>query len=89
VVDISGRAYLHFDAMLPGDSVGDLDLELVHEFFRAFCNEARLTLHLRLIYGANNHHKVEAMFKACARALARAVAADPRENGIPSSKGVL
>ncbi|WP_366922843.1 imidazoleglycerol-phosphate dehydratase HisB [Metallumcola ferriviriculae] len=89
VADISGRAYFLYDALLTGSRLGEFDLELVSEFFRAFTQEARLTLHLKLCYGGNNHHKVEAMFKACARALAEAVAADPREGGIPSSKGVL
>lgn len=89
VVDISGRPYFHFTAELPRAAVGTFDLELVPEFFRAFCSEARITLHLRLLYGSNSHHKVEALFKAAARALAQAVAKNERETGIPSSKGVL
>lgn len=89
VVDISGRSFLHFDALLPKGRVGQMDLELVEEFFRAFCTEAKITLHLKLFYGSNNHHKVEAIFKACARALTQAVLMDVRESGIPSSKGVL
>ncbi len=89
VIDISGRPFLHFDASLAAGMLGTFDLELVEEFFRAFSNEAKLTLHLRLLYGSNSHHKVEALFKAAARALAEAVSIDEKETGVPSSKGVL
>jgi len=89
VIDISGRPFLHFDAPLAAGMLGTFDLELVEEFFRAFSNEAKLTFHLRLLYGSNSHHKVEALFKAAARALAEAVSTDEKESGVPSSKGVL
>ncbi|MBC7294089.1 MAG: imidazoleglycerol-phosphate dehydratase, partial [Thermoleophilia bacterium] len=70
-------------------SIGDFDTVLVPEFFRAVVNNARLTLHLRLLAGADPHHMVEAAFKAFARALAQAVGRDPRVAGVPSTKGVL
>lgn len=85
-IDISGRAFLVFNAPLEG-KVGDFDCELVEEFFRAVANAAGLTLHINLIYGANTHHKAEAIFKAFARALKCAV--EIIGNEIPSSKGIL
>ncbi|HHW40435.1 MAG TPA: imidazoleglycerol-phosphate dehydratase HisB [Syntrophomonadaceae bacterium] len=88
-VDISGRPYLVYDVQAEGWRVGDLPVELVPEFFRAFVNNAGLTLHLRLISGRNTHHIVEALFKGCARALRQAVAGNDRESGVPSTKGIL
>ncbi len=64
-------------------------MELVEEFFRAFASSARITLHLEAIRGQNTHHIIEALFKAFGRALKEAAAVDPREKGIPSTKGVL
>jgi len=89
-LDLSGRPYLVFSATYSGDRVGDLDTELIEEFFRAVAFNAAITLHLRCEYGANDHHKIEAMFKAFARALRMAVAIDPDfSDQIPSTKGVL
>lgn len=88
-LDISGRPYLAYEVEVQGWSVGDLPLELVPEFFRAFVNNAGLALHLRLLSGCNSHHIVEAVFKGCARALRQAVAVSTREDGVPSTKGVL
>ncbi len=88
-VDLSGRPYFSYDVRAAGWAVGDLPLELVPEFFRAFANHAALTLHLRLLAGQNTHHIVEALFKGCARALREAVARSGREAGIPSTKGEL
>lgn len=88
-VDLSGRPYFSYDVRTAGWAVGDLPLELVPEFFRAFANHAALTLHLRLLAGQNTHHIVEALFKGCARALREAVARSDREAGIPSTKGEL
>ncbi len=88
-LDISGRPYLAYDVEVEGWAVGDFPLELVPEFFRAFVNNAGLTLHLRLLSGRNCHHIVEALFKGCARALRQAVDLSPRESGVPSTKGVL
>ena len=86
-LDISGRAYLHFDASFTNQSVGALDCCLVEEFFRAFAMNSGITLHIRLEYGNNDHHKIEAIFKAVAHALQQAVAL--REGGVLSSKGAL
>ncbi|MGI6162238.1 MAG: imidazoleglycerol-phosphate dehydratase HisB [Christensenellales bacterium] len=87
-LDISGRPYLVFDADLSG-MVGAFDAQLAEEFFRALAINAGLTLHLRVIYGKNTHHILEAMFKAAARAFRQAAAIDPLETGIPSTKGIL
>lgn len=90
VVDLSGRPFLTFEATFTRDRIGDLDTELVEEFFRAFAMSAMLTLHLREKAGKNCHHIAEAAFKALARALRMAVEPDPRAQGsIPSTKGVL
>lgn len=86
-LDISGRAFLHFDAAFTNQSVGALDCCLVEEFFRAFAMNSGITLHIRLEYGSNDHHKIEAIFKAVAHALQQAAAL--REGGVLSSKGVL
>ncbi len=86
-LDISGRAFLHFDASFTNQSVGALDCQLVEEFFRAFAMNSGITLHIRLEYGNNDHHKIEAIFKAVAHALQQAVAV--RDGGVLSSKGVL
>jgi imidazoleglycerol-phosphate dehydratase len=89
-IDISGRGLLAFDASrLPAGAIGDFDYELTEEFFRAFAANGRLTLHLTIEAGSNAHHMIEGLFKACARALRAAVALDPSEEGIPSTKGVL
>jgi len=89
VVDLSGRPFLEYRLRPGRDRIGDLDAELVHEFFRAFVNHARMTLHIDGIRGANAHHIVEAAFKATARALRIAVARDARTTEVPSTKGVL
>ena len=86
-LDISGRAFLHFDAAFTNRSVGALDCCLVEEFFRAFAMNSGITLHIRLEYGNNDHHKIEAIFKAVAHALQQAVKL--RDGSVLSSKGVL
>jgi imidazoleglycerol-phosphate dehydratase len=88
-IDISGRPFTLFQAELPPGSTGGFDHELTEEFFRALANAARLTLHLRVETGSNAHHMIEAAFKAFARALHQAVAIDPTETGVPSTKGTL
>lgn len=88
-IDVSGRPYVSFQASFPESSVGDFDTDLAEEFFRALSNQAKLTLHLHVESGSNGHHMVEVAFKAFARALRQAVAIDPRETGIPSTKGLL
>jgi imidazoleglycerol-phosphate dehydratase len=88
-LDISGRPFTAFDADLPPGSTGGFEHELTEEFFRALANAAKLTLHLRVEAGSNAHHMIEAAFKAFARALRQAVAIDPSESGVPSTKGTL
>jgi imidazoleglycerol-phosphate dehydratase len=88
-IDISGRPLLVFGADLPPGGTGGMDHELVDEFFRAVASTARLTLHLEVQRGTNAHHMIEALFKAFARALRQAVAIDPDEHGVPSTKGTL
>ena len=89
-LDISGRPFLVLQAEFGGEYVGEFATELVEEFFRAVSFNAGLTLHLKCEYGANDHHKIEAMFKAFARALRIAVSIDEKfKDQIPSTKGVL
>jgi len=88
-IDISGRPYLRFRSDLPPVSIGGFEVELTEEFFRAVATNAKLTMHLDNPYGSNAHHMIEACFKAFARALRDAVAIDPDEDGVPSTKGTL
>ncbi len=88
-IDISGRPYCAFEAALPPGSIAGFDHEETEEFFRAVSTAAHLTLHLRVEAGSNAHHMIEACFKAFARALRAAVAIDPTETGVPSTKGTL
>jgi imidazoleglycerol-phosphate dehydratase len=90
-IDVSGRPFCAvegFERVPPGDIAG-FEHEAAEEFFRALASAARLTLHLRLEAGTNAHHMIEACFKALARALREAAAVDPRETGVPSTKGTL
>jgi imidazoleglycerol-phosphate dehydratase len=88
-IDLSGRGLCVFDANLAPGAIGNFDHELVEEFFRAVALNARLTLHLSIERGSNVHHMIEAAFKAVARALRSAVALDPSQPGVPSTKGTL
>ncbi|HUU31210.1 MAG TPA: imidazoleglycerol-phosphate dehydratase HisB [Phycisphaerae bacterium] len=88
-LDLSGRPYLVFSVTFPGECIGDFKTQLVQEFLQAVVTHAKMTLHVRVPYGANDHHIAEAVFKALARALKGAVARDPRVSGTPSTKGVL
>lgn len=88
-LDLSGRPLLVYDLTPPTEKVGTLDTALFHEFLQAFCVKAGLNLHIRLLAGGEVHHIFEAVFKGLARALEQAVSIDPRENGIPSTKGIL
>ena len=81
-LDFSGRPYLVFDADIPKVQLGIYDAEMTEEFFRALAMQAGLTLHIRVLYGKNTHHIIEAIFKGFARALAEAVAFDSRVNGV-------
>ena len=89
-LDISGRAFLNFDVEIPTEKVGTFDTELVKEFMTAFTREMGLTLHFVMMAGENSHHIIEAIFKAMARALAKAVKINPEfADEIPSTKGLL
>jgi imidazoleglycerol-phosphate dehydratase len=88
-IDISGRGLCAFEAPLPPGAIGNFDHELVEEFLRALAANAKLTVHLTVETGTNAHHMIEAAFKALARALRAAVALDPAEHGVPSTKGTL
>lgn len=90
-LDFSGRSYLNFDVTFPDEyKVGDLDTELIQEFFLAFVRSANVTLHIKKLYGTNIHHIAEGVFKAFARALKKAVAIDAANaDRLPSTKGIL
>jgi len=88
-LDISGRPYLVYDGGEMTPMIGNYDTELTEEFLRALAFNAGLTLHVKILYGKNSHHKVEAIFKALGHALRIAVEKDPRMNDIPSTKGVI
>ena len=89
VVDVSGRAFLHYGIEISRPFIGTFDTDLVEEFFRAFVSNARLTLHLDLIRGRNAHHQVEATFKATALALREAIRREESLREVPSTKGTL
>lgn len=89
-LDVSGRPFLVWRVEFTAPKIGNFDTELVREFFQAFCMNAGITLHAENVYGDNNHHIAESLFKALARALRQAVEIDPRaSNAVPSTKGVL
>ena len=89
-VDLSGRGLATLDIPLRGPRLGQLPTELVPHFFQSLAMEARMTLHVQVLRGDNDHHKVEACFKALAKALDWATSIDPRmANVVPSTKGVL
>ena len=86
-LDISGRPFLHWDCELASPMIGSFDTQTAEEFFRAFAMHAGITLHLQVPYGKNDHHKLEALFKALGHALQAAV--KPRDGAVLSTKGVL
>lgn len=88
-LDLGGRPFLVFASAMKHMQVRDFEVKLLEEFFRALTVEGRMNLHLRQIYGDEAHHVCEAMFKGFARALRMAVEVDPRETGVPSSKGKI
>lgn len=88
-LDFSGRSYLAFEGDIPKVQLGIYDAEMTEEFFRAVAMQAGITLHIRILYGKNTHHIIEAIFKGFARALAEAVAIDAKVHGVMSSKGAL
>ncbi|MBD3375502.1 imidazoleglycerol-phosphate dehydratase HisB [candidate division KSB1 bacterium] len=89
VVDLSGRPFCAFHGAFSPRMVGDFDSELWPEFLRAFATQARITLHIELLYGENMHHACESMVKALARALSMAIRFDENSSDIPSTKGTL
>lgn len=88
-VDLSGRAAFVYQVQFPTEKIGEFDVQLVQEFWNAFASNARINLHILVHYGQNSHHIAEATFKAAARGLRQALQLDPRQSGIPSSKGTL
>jgi imidazoleglycerol-phosphate dehydratase len=88
-LDISGRAYLHYDVSFLQQSAGRFEVALIEEFFRAFVNHAQVTLHITLEYGRNNHHMIESIFKGFGRALDQASVIEDRIIGVLSTKGQL
>jgi len=89
VLDFSGRPGLEYHIDFPKETVGGFDIDLFKEFFQAISNHGRITIHIDTLRGGNNHHIIETVFKAFGRALRMAVAADPRQSGIPSTQGAL
>ena len=88
-LDLSGRPWLTWDVAVPAAKVGTFDTELAREFFQALSAHGGITLHVDGLRGINAHHVVEAVFKAVARALRQALEPDPRQGGVPSTKGAL
>ena len=88
-LDISGRPFLVYDAGELAPMIGSFDTELTEEFLRALAFNAGITLHVKILYGKNSHHKVEAIFKALGHALRIATEYDAKNTGVPSTKGIL
>ena len=88
-LDLSGRAFLAWDVILPNRQVGQFDSEMTEEFLRAFCQQAGVTMHVRMLAGKNAHHIIEGIFKALGRALDEATRRDERISGVLSTKGTL
>ena len=88
-VDLGGRPYFVYDASFAGQSCGGMDTQMAREFFYAVSYSAMMNLHLKVLYGENDHHKLEAMFKAFAKALDAATRRDARIDGVLSTKGTL
>ena len=86
-LDVSNRPYLVWDCAFSSDRIGDFDTQMAEEFFRAFAVNGGITLHARVLYGKNDHHKAEALFKALGHSLKAAVI--PKEGNVLSTKGVL
>lgn len=88
-VDLGGRPYLVYDAAFAAQNCGGMDTQMAREFFYAVSYTAAMNLHLKVLYGENDHHKLEALFKAFAKALDAATRQDPRIEGVLSTKGSL
>ncbi len=89
VLDLSGRSALVFKAEFNRKKVGDLSTEMIEHFFQSFAENLKANIHIEVLYGKNTHHKIEAMFKAFARAMRQACELDPRVKGVLSTKGKL
>ena len=89
VIDLSGRSYLYFDAAFDRSTVGGLSTEMVEHFWYSVAEHAQCNLHLTVLHGRNTHHKIEALFKAAARALQAAVRREAAQAKMPSTKGTL
>jgi imidazoleglycerol-phosphate dehydratase len=89
VIDLSGRPYPVIDAPFDSPVIGQMSTSLVVHVLESIAYSGRLTLHAHVLYGRDDHHKAEALFKALGRALGAAVLLDPRRTGIPSTKGTL
>lgn len=88
-LDISGRSYLRYEVKLAQKKIGDFPVNLVEEMFRALVNKSNMTLHIKLMNGKEAHHACEAIFKGFSKALSMAVCNNPRNLGIPSTKGII
>jgi imidazoleglycerol-phosphate dehydratase len=88
-IDLCGRPYFNYDVKFDTPMIGDLDTELVREFFYALSYSAGMNLHMRILDGFNDHHKTEALFKSFAKSLDQAVSLDPRITDVLSTKGSL
>jgi len=88
-LDLSGRMWFVYNVSFPTEKIGEFDSQLVREFWQAVSSNALMNLHLVLHHGENSHHISEGLFKATARALRQALVVDPRQPGVPSSKGTL
>jgi imidazoleglycerol-phosphate dehydratase len=88
-IDLSGRPAFVFNVKFTGESIGQLPVELIEEFWKSVATNAKMNLHVNVPYGSNNHHISEAIFKAAAKALRQAVSPDPRNTEVPSTKGSL
>lgn len=89
VVDVSSRPFLYYDVSFTRSDLGEMETEMVEEFFRAVSNNGGITLHIEILHGTNNHHMAEAVFKAFGRALRQAVTKDGKITGVMSTKGML
>ena len=88
-IDLSGRPYLNYDAFFTTERIGEMDTEMIREFFYAVSYSAAMNLHLKILDGINNHHMAEALFKAFGKALDMAVMEEPRMKDVWSTKGTL
>jgi len=89
VLDISGRPEFVFQGDFTAERIGSLETQMISHFFKSFAMQAQITLHMSILYGSNDHHKCEALFKAFAQSLRTALQLDEERKGVPSTKGIL